>query len=149
MTSTATKSHNGNPRSSTFMLLVLPAHRRDYTTNTGGDADEEYEEDPCKSPDYDADQFPAEQRQRQVSRWRDPHRAFTSSLRHITGRNLGDRRNVPVTSENDRKHCNTEDASRVEHVRKCRTPARYRVPGERIRTGPVRRGKVPRARSYD
>ena len=57
------------------MLLILPAHRGDYRTN----ADDEYEEDPCKGPDYDAEELPTEQRQRQVSPGRDPHLASTSS----------------------------------------------------------------------
>src|SRR5919112_2432507 len=151
MTRTATKSHNGNPRSSTFILLVLPAHRRNYRTNTGGDADDEYEEDPCEGPDYDADEFPAEQRQRQVSLRREPHRTFTSFLRQITGHNLEDKRpcNDPITIESN---CSTEDVlaarERAGGPKPPGTIARYSVPvegpGQMNRTGPVRGGRYRR-----
>src|ERR687897_2091095 len=92
--STEIKSHTGYPRSSTPTLLVLPTHRSDYRIN----ADDEYEEDPCKYPDYDADKLPTEQRQRQVSRRRDPHQVSTSSLQWFTGRSLEDK-HVPATIE--------------------------------------------------
>src|SRR5215203_5868148 len=95
MMSTEIKSHKGYPRSSTPTLLVLTKHGSDYRTN----ADDEYEEDPYKGPDYDADKLPAVQRQRQVSRRRDLHRVSTSSLRWFTGRGLEDKRNVPATIE--------------------------------------------------
>jgi hypothetical protein len=150
MTSTATKSHNGNPRSSTSILLVLPTHRRSHRSNTGDDADDEYEEDPCKGPDYDADEFPAEQRQRQVSLRREPHRTFTSFLRQITGHN---KRNVPETIRlRSRVIVVRKTFLRLESAPRGRnspgTMARYSVPVERRgqmnRTGPVRRGRYRR-----
>jgi hypothetical protein len=78
-----------------YTHLDLPKHRSDYRTNAGGDAD--YEEDPCKGPNYDADKLPTEQRQRKVSRRRDLHRVSTSSRRWFTGRSLEDIRNFPAT----------------------------------------------------
>src|SRR5215203_6460479 len=95
--STEIKSHKGYPRSSPPTLLVLPKHRSDYRTNADGDADDDYKEDPCKGPNYDADKLPTEQRQRKVSRRRDLHRVSTSSRRRFTGRSLEDIRNFPAT----------------------------------------------------